>query len=241
MDGSFSKLSDLVLNTSEGNTLYLTKDYKFNETSDNNYKKGIDLNLITIDGMGHTIDANGQARIFNVFNNVTLNNLKLINGHADKGGAIFSNFSITCNNIVFENNTGVHGGSIYTLCISLNDCKFAQNYADNGSSIFLETKSGGGDYPDSFINNTSFNNMKSSSVFNNGTPSDLYIFNSSFENISGYVGSAIYSNNGGNTLINNSKFKNLKSTDGGAILAKSSNIKLYNSDFINIRHQIMVE
>ena len=71
-DRSFSDLSDLIQNTSKGDTLYLSKDYKFDNLSDSNLKEGIELDFITIDGCNHVIDANGQSRIFKTFNKLII-------------------------------------------------------------------------------------------------------------------------------------------------------------------------
>ena len=63
----------------------LTHDYKFNNETDN--KNGIVIikdNFI-LNGNGRTIDGNNQSRIFNITaNNVTLSNLILTGGNAEK-------------------------------------------------------------------------------------------------------------------------------------------------------------
>ena len=170
-DGSFSDLSDLIQNTPKGETLQLTKNYKFDNNTDFSYKEGIELDFITIDGSGNSIDGSGQARIFYTFNNVTLKNLKLINGFGDKGGAINSNTSVNCDNVVFENNSAkIIGGGIYAYYLSLNNCTFNTNYAANGSSIYLNNRVGEIDIPDSLINNSIFKNIDGNNIFINNTP-----------------------------------------------------------------------
>jgi len=186
-DGSFSDLSDLIQNTPKGETLQLTKNYKFDNNTDFSYKEGIELDFITIDGSGNSIDGSGQARIFYTFNNVTLKNLKLINGFGDKGGAINSNTSVNCDNVVFENNSAkIIGGGIYAYYLSLNNCTFNTNYAANGSSIYLNNRVGEIDIPDSLINNSIFKNIDGNNIFINNTPKDIKINNSIFENNSVY-------------------------------------------------------
>lgn len=183
-EGSFSDLSYLIQNTSKGETLSLTKDYKFNNNSDSNYKEGIKLDLITIDGAGHTIDASSQARIFNTFNNVTLKNLKLTGGYSNIGGAIYSNASISCENVVFERNTAeIRGGAIYGYYMSLNNCTFDANHAGNGSSIYQNSRVGEIDIPETLVNNTVFKNMDSNNIYFNNTPKEFKVYNSVFENI----------------------------------------------------------
>ena len=53
--------------------------------------EGISINKsVAIDGNGHTIDANHQARIFKVTSGtVTLKNINFINGYADSGAAMY--------------------------------------------------------------------------------------------------------------------------------------------------------
>ena len=58
---------------------------------------GIVINRsITINGNGHTINANNQARIFNVTNYVNFNNIVFRNAYADSGAAITgSNYAVS--------------------------------------------------------------------------------------------------------------------------------------------------
>ena len=61
------------------------------------FTNGITINKdITIDGKGHTIDAKTLGRIFSIGEGftVTLTNATLINGKADKGGAIYNDGSL---------------------------------------------------------------------------------------------------------------------------------------------------
>lgn len=233
-NGSFSDLSDLIQNTPKGETLQLTKNYKFDNNTDFNYKEGIELDFITIDGSGNSIDGSGQARIFNTFNNVTLKNLKLINGFGDKGGAIYSNTSVNCDNVVFENNSAkIIGGGIYAYYLSLNNCTFNTNYAANGSSIYLNNRVGEIDIPDSLINNSIFKNIDGNNIFINNTPKDIKINNSIFENALSQNGRAIFSQSAGAINIYNTKFRNLKSGNGAALLLFSTSAKIDKSEFIN--------
>ena len=233
-EGSFSDLYDLIQNTPKGETLILTKDYAFNNNSDFRHKEGIVLDFITIDGAGHSIDASAQARIFNTFNNVTLKNLKLVNGFGDVGGAIYSDTSLTCDNIIFENNSAkIIGGAIYGYYFSLENCTFNANHAANGSSIYLNNKVGMIDIPDTLINNCIFKNMNSNAIFINGTPKFTRISNSIFEDITSQLGAALFLQNSETLNISNTKFKNLKSRNGAAILLFSTSATVNESDFIN--------
>ena len=110
---TFSDLSQKINDTPENQTLTLYEDYKY---------AGEDIHGIviskpmTIDGAGHTIDANHSSRIFNITaNNVVLRNINFVNGNAlgnyftsdVGGGAIYwsgNDGKIECCN--FTNNTG---------------------------------------------------------------------------------------------------------------------------------------
>ena len=73
--GDFSELTDLINQTAGGKTLYLDKDYVRTE-----HARIVITNPITIDGQGHTIDAEGTSHyIFYVRNpNVILKNINFV-------------------------------------------------------------------------------------------------------------------------------------------------------------------
>ena len=84
--GTFDELQKLIDATPTGGTLTLTKDYIFNTAYDLPYRNGMIINKsITIEGNGHTIDAQElntehKAHIFDIIcNNVYLNNLNFKN------------------------------------------------------------------------------------------------------------------------------------------------------------------
>ena len=113
----YEELSNLINNTLEGGLLELNRDYKFVNDSKSDSNRGIIISKsITIDGKGHTINANKISRIFNITaDNVILRNINFINGNAlgryDRidagGGAIYwygdNGKILNCN---FTNNTG---------------------------------------------------------------------------------------------------------------------------------------
>ena len=118
-NNDFSTLSNEINASYQTKSLDLTKDYLFNEESDGNYTEGIliDIDNLVIDGHGHTINANKQARIFNInSNNVILKNIIIINGISDThGGAIYwagSNGSV-CDSIFKNCKSPNSGGAIY--------------------------------------------------------------------------------------------------------------------------------
>ncbi|WP_405289785.1 hypothetical protein [Methanobrevibacter sp.] len=142
--------------------IYLNSDYTFNSKTDSSFDEGIKINRkVTIDGKGHTLDGNGEARIFMVKNkNVIFKNIIFINGNADyggneiNGGAIFG-YS-TCINCTFKDNYAVNAGAMHNGTArdctfihngasywggamyygSVYNCTFIDNYADYGGALW---------------------------------------------------------------------------------------------------------
>ena len=69
-EASFTNLTDEIENA--GTTLDLTKDYAFNNETDNNTGILISKDNFVLNGNGHTIDAKNQSRIFNVTANLCI-------------------------------------------------------------------------------------------------------------------------------------------------------------------------
>ena len=96
-ESSFSNLTDEIENA--GTTLDLTKDYAFNNVTDNNTGILISKDNFVLNGNGHLIDGNNQSRLFDITgNNITLNDLILINGNYQMGGGIRAAGTLTLNN-----------------------------------------------------------------------------------------------------------------------------------------------
>ena len=148
-------------------TLTLDSDYKMTSDESSNFKSGITIEKwspITINGNGHTIDANKLGGIFNIATGtgtVTLTNVTLINGKSEYGGAIYSSGNVIVKGANFINNTANdsrigYGGAIYSNdgVNVVVDCNFDSNYACNyGGAICID---GGGFTVSgcSFVNNS---------------------------------------------------------------------------------------
>lgn len=119
-----------------GDTFEIMYDYTFNNESD---FEGVIIgksNFI-INGNDHTLDGNGESRIFTIMgNNVTINNLVFVNGNITRGGAIYAAGQLTLNNVTFINNNAVIGGAIYSKGqMALDNAIFINNNASNGGAI----------------------------------------------------------------------------------------------------------
>mgnify|MGYP007012600603 CR=1 FL=1 len=80
--GSYADLFNAI--QASDNELNINSDYKFNSTTDGNYKEGINFNFnnseYLINGNNHIIDADNKASVFKFSNGkITINNLKIIN------------------------------------------------------------------------------------------------------------------------------------------------------------------
>ena len=110
-----SSFTDLSYEIESADTSFdLNQDYAFNNETDNKNGIVISKDNFIVNGNGRTIDGNNQAKIFNITaNNVTLSNIILKNGNAEKGGAISSSGNLTLNNITFIDNYATkYGGAL---------------------------------------------------------------------------------------------------------------------------------
>lgn len=140
-DGSFADL-DIKINGNSSTNIILEKDYTYSSTD--TIKTGILIskNNTVIDGQGHTIDAKGQTRIFNVTaTTVILKNINFINGKSsESGGAIYGyGDNLRIFNCTLINNNASWGGAIYSYPNSyaaIVNSTFINNYANYGGAVF---------------------------------------------------------------------------------------------------------
>ena len=97
--------------------LTLDSDIAMTDDEDAGFVGGVAINKdIVIDGKGHTIDAKNLGRIFSIGEGftVTLTNATLINGKADKGGAIYNDGSLTLSDVKLSDNAAdSYGGAVF--------------------------------------------------------------------------------------------------------------------------------
>ena len=98
-------------------TLTLNQNVVMTDDEAANFVNGVIINKnIRIDGKGHTIDARDLGRIFSIGEGftVTLTNATLINGKADKGGAIYNDGSLTLSDVKLSDNAAdSYGGAVF--------------------------------------------------------------------------------------------------------------------------------
>jgi len=129
---TFTELQNLIDNAS--GTLTLTQDYKYDYDADSATvpPDGISISKgITIDGAGHTLDAQGFARVFKIAgadgsNKVTLKNVTIAKGGADStasGGGVYID---AAGNVEFDN-------CVITKC----GTEKGVHTADGGAALFI--------------------------------------------------------------------------------------------------------
>ena len=232
-ESSFSNLTDEIENA--GTTLDLTKDYTFNNETDNNTGILISKDNFVLNGNGHKIDGNNQARLFAISgNNITLNDLILINGnYPNCAGMRVVGSTLTLNNVTFINNYADNQGGAIGLDSSIlicNNTRFIDNYAEDGPSILVmesEVK-----LYNSYI--TSKNFIKGSQIYLTDR-TEAYIENTTFANIISSYAPALNLKSAKASIIN-SKFIDLKANiTAGAIRTKAGGeLYIENCEFENV-------
>ncbi|MDO5825139.1 MAG: hypothetical protein Q4Q22_02050 [Methanosphaera sp.] len=113
---NFTYLNELIRSTE--NDITLEYDIKMNRDEFDQFPEGIviDIDDLTIDGNGHSIDADEITRIFKITGkNIKIKNITLKNGYStDCGGAIANTGSATITKSALKWNTSdIDGGAIY--------------------------------------------------------------------------------------------------------------------------------
>ena len=231
-EGNFTQLKHEI--DTGINSIELTQDYKYDNQSDVDLRTGVLINKsnFVVNGNGHTIDGSSQSRIFLLRgNNITLMNLKLVNGNfTGYGGAVFASGNTTIINATFEDNHANRGGGaiVATGKINIMNSTFNNNSAVDGAGLYMRSQA--------TVINSIFENSKNfrySMIFAY-SGSNLSVENSSFINCESKYATAIYSRI--NTTIKKSTFKNLHALEsGGAIGIKGAkNVTIESCTFENV-------
>jgi len=144
---TFTDLYNDIKDNQHDGVVELNRDYKFCEGTDDDFKEGITLDKLTINGNDYKIDADGHSRIFKIMSGpVVLNNIKFVNGHSPKnenGGAILvNNSNLEVRNCQFTGNIAEkYGGAIAssssTNLVNVYNTEFRGNSAKyHGGAIY---------------------------------------------------------------------------------------------------------
>ena len=250
---SFSQL-DSDINSATGTTIYLEKNYTIQDSEIASYQNGIIIskNNIIIDGKGHTIDAAGAVRIFDISGSgVTLKNITFINAFKSNAynlgsGIYWSGNSGKVSYCTFINNIGdnvqypTSGGAIYWTGNDaiIERSSFINNRAEFGGAVYMI-----GDSP-----NITFTDFTSNRAYYSGgaiymTSANGTITNCNFVSNRGDHGGAIWFGNkkGEHTYVKNNVFNNNEAIgSGGSIYTDTyygeiSNNKFVGKDQVNIK------
>ena len=205
---SFNDLQNTINNAPDESVLYLNEDYKGSEDSIKLHKS------LTIDGQGHSLDCDYNARAFESnAGDITLKNIIIKNGDDRMGGAIYivGSAKYTIINCTFINNKASEGGgAIYN------------NAADQSLTVINST------FTDSRVQL-----QKGGAIYSKGP---VYVDNSMFENGFATNGGAIYSEKSmditSSSFISNTAESRDNRDQGGALYAKGI-LTVENCNFTN--------
>ena len=234
-------------------TLTLNQNVAMTTKEAADFTNGITINKdITIDGKGHTIDAKTLGRIFSIGEGftVTLTNATLINGKADKGGAIYNDGSLTLSDVKLSDNAAdSYGGAVFNNGhLVIGNSVFDSNdivnrgsaSVDYGGAAIYNWKEG-----TLKVTNSNFtNNIKN---YKNGdnlvgaitTIGNATVIGSNFVNNSGRWGGAISATgaelrkNSSTLTVSNTIFKDNSALYAGAVYIWGSNYNIADCVFDN--------
>ena len=234
-------------------TLTLNQNIAMTAKEAANFTNGITINKdITIDGKGHTIDAKNLGRIFSIGEGftVTLTNATLINGKADKGGAIYNDGSLTLSDVKLSDNAAdSYGGAVFNngeLVVS--DSVFDSNDVLNRGSASVDY--GGAaiyNWYDGTLTVSGSNFTNNIKNYKNGdnlvgaitTIGNATVIGSNFVNNSGRWGGAISATgaelrkNSSTLTVSNTIFKDNSALYAGAVYIWGSNYNIADCVFDN--------
>ena len=234
-------------------TLTLNQNVAMTTKEAADFTNGITINKdITIDGKGHTIDAKNLGRIFSIGEGftVTLTNVTLINGKADKGGAIYNDGSLTLSDVKLSDNAAdSYGGAVFNngeLVVS--DSVFDSNNVLNRGSASVDY--GGAaiyNWYDGTLTVSGSNFTNNIKNYKNGdnlvgaitTIGNATVIGSNFVNNSGRWGGAISATgaelrkNSSTLTVSNTIFKDNSALYAGAVYIWGSNYNIADCVFDN--------
>ncbi|SDA41452.1 hypothetical protein [Methanobrevibacter millerae] len=224
----FGYLDNLIHN-SKSKKIILEEDITFENYEKNFYEGGIELNIddLTIDGNGNTIDGMNKSRIFIITgNNITLKNIVFKNGKSHKshydspnnhGGALKINNEnkVKIENCKFISNTSEdNGGAISNEkgSVTIKNTEFNANGALNGGAI----RNGGTCIIQNISLDKNHASLNGGTIYNKGK---LTIKNSEIKGSAAKkYGGTIYNDKNGKIAITETSLNHSKAKNGGMIV-----------------------
>lgn len=214
---NFQYLSNLVQSQSN---ISLDADIALEFGEEELFIEGIEIANpgTVIDGCGHTIDAGGKTRIFNVSTfDITIKNVVIKNGFKQFGGAILvsEKGELTLESANFDSNSAeLGGGAIDTMGkTKILDCTFKKNASKYGGAVYQ-------DFGNVEIRNSKFLANRSDRIGGAIVNSVGYVkvYDSTFTKNSAVEQGGAIVNSEGTLELFNSKFKSNTSENGAAIV-----------------------
>ncbi|WP_405264668.1 peptidoglycan-binding protein [Methanobrevibacter sp.] len=215
-DGTFRALNEKIMRASSGDTVYLENNYSCEDSWNRVGGISIYKSNLVIDGQGHTIDAKGKARIFNVqADNVVLKDIVFLNSNAHGSGLNGYGGAVIWNGT---------GGSIF-------NCTFLNNVADgdNGNGGAVCWSDGAGSVSDCLFINNSANWFGGALIYT----CDVNVYGCTFiNNRVKNDGGAVYCGKDNSSLLK-CFFINNSAVNGAAISCSGNNGIVSGCIFIN--------
>ena len=206
-------------------TLTLNQNVVMTDDEAANFVNGVVINKnIRIDGKGHTIDARDLGRIFSIGEGftVTLTNATLINGKADKGGAIYNDGSLTLSDVKLSDNAAdSYGGAVF------NNGNLVVGNSVFDSNDIVNRGSASVDYGGAAIYNWKEGTLK---VTNSNFTNNIKNYKNG-DNLVGAITTI------GNATVSGSNFVNNSGRWGGAISATGAELRK-NSSTLTVSNTI---
>ncbi len=188
---------------------------------------------ITIEGNSATITRSKKAFDFRLMavasgGSLTLNDVKMSGGVADKGGAIFNYGSVTINGGIISKNLASSGGAIYTGnlgTLHINSTTITGNKASYGGGIFSR-----GSLADVIINNSTISKNSAydggglANLYGNMRVNDCIVTGNKAVRFGGGA-----SNGKGTFNIDSTTISKNSATFGGGVFNIAGDFRLYNS------------
>ena len=239
MQNNFKYLDELI--QSGAKEIVLDSDIVLSDGEESEYKNGIKLDVddLTIDGNGYSVDANGKARIFHCTGkNITIKSIVLKNGFAQRnGGAIYNRegeLTIIESTLTGNASQGKHhcGGAISNREgeLTINKSTLTGNTAQVSGGAIHNEKGSLTITESTLTENTA--NVDGGAISNR--EGELTITKSSLQENTAYYGGAINSNNGELAITDSSFTGNTsqgKHHCGGAIHDFEGKLKIIRSTF----------
>lgn len=217
---SFSELDEMI--HGQNNEIILESDVILKDDEELSFENGIilDVDNITIDGNGHSINANAKSPIFKMTaEKVTLKNITFMQAYSPyNGSAVYAEKgSLILEGCNFYNNVSKwNGGAVYNLGAELciDGCRFeGNNSMDDGGAVYISSGRTSIRNKSVFTDNAS--KEDGGAVYN--MDCELTVEDSSFNsNVSSEDGGAIYNANG-SLKLSDCSFNSNRAKDGGSI------------------------